>query len=170
MLLKESAPGPLICNLNMLLVTNGAAEKSAVMQLCLIGASIMPRSVRRAQHFDYYSGLYQRLTDCSPWPKSSSNSSVEILAVFAPASLHVTVYWTVQSMKLHTTNRALGWPCHSSSGYSLASHRCGPSSSPGLVMWDLWWGRLSPCISVSPANFHSTSYSTITICQPGLVQ
>jgi hypothetical protein len=27
---------------------------------------------------------------------------------------------------------------HSSSGYSLASHRGGPGSRPGLVKWDLW--------------------------------
>jgi hypothetical protein len=37
-------------------------------------------------------------------------------------------------------------------------------SSPGLDMWDLWWtrwrwGRFSPSISVSPANFHSTNCS-----------
>jgi hypothetical protein len=34
-------------------------------------------------------------------------------------------------------------------------------SSPGLVMWDLWWtkwrwGRFSLSTSVSPANLHST--------------
>jgi hypothetical protein len=28
-------------------------------------------------------------------------------------------------------------PRHSSSGYSLASHRGGPGSNPGLVTWDL---------------------------------
>jgi hypothetical protein len=116
MLLKESAPGSLICNLNMLLVT---AEESAVMQLCHIGASIMPRNGRLAQHFHYSNGLYQRLIDYSPWlmtrwPKNSSDSSIEKFAVFA--SLHVTVYWTVHSLMLHTTNRTLGWPHHSSSG------------------------------------------------------
>jgi hypothetical protein len=41
-------------------------------------------------------------------------------------------------------------------------------SSPGLIMWDLWWtkwrwGRFSPSISVSPANLHSTNCSTIII-------
>jgi hypothetical protein len=46
--------------------------------------------------------------------------------------------------------------------------RSGPGSSPGLVMWDLWWtkgrwGRFSPTTSVSPANLYSTNYSTITI-------
>jgi hypothetical protein len=35
-------------------------------------------------------------------------------------------------------------------------------------MWDLWWtkwrwGRFSPSTSVSPANLHSTNFSTITI-------
>jgi hypothetical protein len=35
-------------------------------------------------------------------------------------------------------------------------------------MWYLWWtkwhwGRFSPSTSVSPANLHSTNYSTITI-------
>jgi hypothetical protein len=34
--------------------------------------------------------------------------------------------------------------------------------------WDLWWtkwswGRFSPSTSVSPANFHSTNCSTITL-------
>jgi hypothetical protein len=59
---------------------------------------------------------------------------------------------------------------------SLASHRGGPDSSPGLVMWDLWWtkwrcGRFSPSTSVSPANLYSTNCSTITlIYHLGLVQ
>jgi hypothetical protein len=54
-------------------------------------------------------------------------------------------------------------------------------SSPGQVMWDLWWtkwhwGRFSPSTSVSPANFHSTDCSTfiiiiiIIIYHPGVVQ
>jgi hypothetical protein len=42
-------------------------------------------------------------------------------------------------------------------------------------MWDLWWtkwhwGRFSPRISVTPANSHSTGYSTLIIYHPGLVQ
>jgi hypothetical protein len=54
--------------------------------------------------------------------------------------------------------------------------RGGRGSNPGLVMWDLWWtkwrwGRFSPRISVSPADLHSTDFSTITITyHPGLVQ
>jgi hypothetical protein len=46
---------------------------------------------------------------------------------------------------------------------------------PGF-MCDLWWtkwrwGRISPSASVSPANLHSTNFSTITITyHPGLVQ
>jgi hypothetical protein len=41
-----------------------------------------------------------------------------------------------------------------------------PGSSPGQVMWDLWWtkwhsGRFSPSTSVSPANSHSTGVGTI---------
>jgi hypothetical protein len=60
------------------------------------------------------------------------------------------------------------WPRHSSSGYSLASHRGGPGSILGLVKWDLcwtkWrWGRFPPSTSVSPANLHSTKFSIITI-------
>jgi hypothetical protein len=49
-------------------------------------------------------------------------------------------------------------------------------SSPGLVMWDLWWtkwrwGRFFPSISVSPANLYSTNCSTTTlIYHLGLVQ
>jgi hypothetical protein len=59
-------------------------------------------------------------------------------------------------------------PCCNSSGYSLASQRGGPSSSPVLDMWELWWrkwnwGRFSPSTSVSPAKLHSTNCSTITI-------
>jgi hypothetical protein len=57
-------------------------------------------------------------------------------------------------------------PRHSSSGQSLASHRGGPRSNPGLVKWDLWWtkwrwGRFSQSTSVSPANLHSTIFSII---------
>jgi hypothetical protein len=59
---------------------------------------------------------------------------------------------------------------HSSSHYSLASHRGGPGSSPGLVKLDLWWTkwrwcRFSPSTSVSPASLHSTKYSIIIITQ-----
>jgi hypothetical protein len=41
-------------------------------------------------------------------------------------------------------------------------------SSPGLVMWDLWWtkwrwGRFSSNTSVSPANLHCTNCSTIIL-------
>jgi hypothetical protein len=54
-------------------------------------------------------------------------------------------------------------PCHSSGGYSPASNRGGPGSSPGQVMWDLWWtkcywGIFSPSTSVSlPILIPSTS-------------
>jgi hypothetical protein len=55
------------------------------------------------------------------------------------------------------------------------SHRGGPGSSPGQVMWDLWWtkwhwGRFFPSTSVSLVNPHSTNCSTITIYHQGLVQ
>jgi hypothetical protein len=51
-------------------------------------------------------------------------------------------------------------PCKAvdrSGGWSPVSHRGGPGSSPGHVMWDLWWkkwqwDRFSPSTSVSPAN------------------
>jgi hypothetical protein len=61
-------------------------------------------------------------------------------------------------------------------GWSLASHRGGPVSNPGLVMWDLWWkkwhwGRFSPSTSVSLANLHSINFFTFTLTyHPGLVQ
>jgi hypothetical protein len=51
-----------------------------------------------------------------------------------------------------------------------------PGFEPGSGHMDLWWtkwrwGRFSPSISVSPANFHSTNCSTITIIYHlGLVQ
>jgi hypothetical protein len=49
---------------------------------------------------------------------------------------------------------------------SLASHRGGPGSIPGLVKWDLWWIKwrwdgFSPSTSVSPANLHSTKFTII---------
>jgi hypothetical protein len=72
--------------------------------------------------------------------------------------------------------KGLEWLCHSSSGYSLTSHRGGPVSNPGLVKWDLWWtkwrwGRFSPSTSISLANLYSTNFSTMTITyHPGLVQ
>jgi hypothetical protein len=58
------------------------------------------------------------------------------------------------------------WPCLSSGGLSLASHRGGPGS-PQDRMWSLWWtkrhwGRFSPSTSVSVAN-HSTQFSINTI-------
>jgi hypothetical protein len=43
-------------------------------------------------------------------------------------------------------------------------------------MWDMWWkkwrwAKFSPSTSVSPANHHSTNFSTTTITyHPGLVQ
>jgi hypothetical protein len=54
----------------------------------------------------------------------------------------------------------------------ITTHRGGPGSSPGLVMWDLWWamwrwGKFSPSTSVSPSNLHSTNFSTITIIYHG---
>jgi hypothetical protein len=73
-------------------------------------------------------------------------------------------------------NLSKGRPRHSSSGYSLAFHRGGLGSIPGLVKWDLWWtkwhwGRLSPSTSVSPANLDSTKFSTSTLTYHlGLVQ
>jgi hypothetical protein len=50
---------------------------------------------------------------------------------------------------------------------SLASHRGGPGSIPGLVKWGLWWtkwrrGRFSPSTAVSPA-INSTKFFIITI-------
>jgi hypothetical protein len=67
---------------------------------------------------------------------------------------------------LHEKLNRTSWPCRSSSGWSLASHRGGPGSRPGS-MWGLWWtkrqwGRFSPSTSVSPAN-HSTNFSIIII-------
>jgi hypothetical protein len=86
---------------------------------------------------------------------------------------HQTGYWRIKNKSWVSV---IIRPRHSSSGQSLASHRGGPGSSPGLVMWELWWtkwrwGRFSPSTSVSPANLHSTNCSTITlIYHLGLVQ
>jgi hypothetical protein len=63
--------------------------------------------------------------------------------------------------------------CDNSGGESLASHRGGPDSSQGQVMWDLWWmkwhlGRFSPTVYLAD---HSTDCSTLTIIyHSGLVQ
>jgi hypothetical protein len=53
-------------------------------------------------------------------------------------------------------------------GYSPASHRGCPGSSPGHVVCGLRWtkwhcGRFSPSTSVSPANSHSTGCSILAI-------
>jgi hypothetical protein len=55
--------------------------------------------------------------------------------------------------------------CSTGEGYAIVqvSHRGGPASVPGQVMWDFWWtksdwGRFSPSASVSPANSHSTNW------------
>jgi hypothetical protein len=44
----------------------------------------------------------------------------------------------------------------------VSSRSNGPGSIPDQVMWQTkWhWGRFSPSVSVSPANFHSTNSST----------
>jgi hypothetical protein len=52
-----------------------------------------------------------------------------------------------------------------------ASHRGGPGSIPGHVMWCLWftkwqWDRFSPSTSISPANSHSTKCFTFIIIYP----
>jgi hypothetical protein len=66
-------------------------------------------------------------------------------------------------------------PRRSSGGLTLASHRGGPGSSPGQVMWDLLWAkwrwcRFSPSTSVSSTNSHSTDcFTFIIIYHPGLV-
>jgi hypothetical protein len=73
-------------------------------------------------------------------------------------------------------NFRLGWTLrrgHISGSQSSTSQRGGPGSSPGQVMWDLWWtkrhwGRFSPSTSVFPTNYNSTECSTLIICHPGL--
>jgi hypothetical protein len=85
------------------------------------------------------------------------------------AQADLSTLYSVQS-----GSKAHPGPCHSSGGYSPASRRGGPGSTPGQVMWDLWWtkwhwGRFSPSAWVSPANSHFTDCSTI-ICHLGLVQ
>jgi hypothetical protein len=77
---------------------------------------------------------------------------------FLPCWLHNSRTWSIVS----------AWPHHSSSAWSLASHRGGSGSRPGLVKWDLWWtkwrwGRFSSSTSVSLANLHATKFSILTI-------
>jgi hypothetical protein len=51
-------------------------------------------------------------------------------------------------IKKKKKKKGFGWPYHSSGGWSSASHRGGPGSNPGVVMWnfvmDNSWGRFSP--------------------------
>jgi hypothetical protein len=82
----------------------------------------------------------------------------------------------MQSLGSFSTQQALKRPYRSSGGLSPTSHHGGPSSSPGQVMWDLWWterqwDRFSQSTSVPRPLIHSTNCSTIiTTCHPGLVQ
>jgi hypothetical protein len=93
--------------------------------------------------------------------------------------------WTraaaVQSRQL--TTWAMGRPEHTLSvrmGCAIAqavSHRLPTVAArvQSQVMLDLWWtkwhwGRFYPSASVSPANSHSSDYSTLIIYHPGLVQ
>jgi hypothetical protein len=86
--------------------------------------------------------------------------------VARPLPAHITT---------QTQNKRTQRPSHISGGYSLTSHGGGPDSSPGLVMWDLWWtewlfGTFSSSTSVSTANLHSTSSTVTIICHLGLYQ
>jgi hypothetical protein len=70
----------------------------------------------------------------------------------------------------------LGVPTGRSSNVkSLAFHCRGPSSSPGQVMWHLWWtkwhwDRFPPNSSVSFASHSTDCFALITIHHPCLVQ
>jgi hypothetical protein len=44
------------------------------------------------------------------------------------------ILWVVSSINTQRNGQAR--PRHNSGGYSPASHRGGPGSNPGLVMWD----------------------------------
>jgi hypothetical protein len=72
-----------------------------------------------------------------------------------------------------------GFPCQSSFHQFLHNqyHLSSPGSNQGLVMWDFVMDKSGteagflPSTSVSPANLHSTNFSTITITyHPRLVQ
>jgi hypothetical protein len=97
----------------------------------------------------------------------------ESALIFATAS-HIWVYrrYTVpcsnHEAKFPQSCGSVG-PCHSSGGWSLASHRGGPSSTPASghmrfvvdsgtgasFLWVLWF--------LTPANSHSTDCSTLII-------
>jgi hypothetical protein len=80
---------------------------------------------------------------------------------------------TIKVSLNHTFPISLCYSIHMGHAIAQAISRWLPTaaargSSPGLVMWDLWWtkwhwGRFPPRTSVSPANFHSTNCSTITL-------
>jgi hypothetical protein len=69
---------------------------------------------------------------------------------------------------LSLCNRCPSWDSNKSPPKYESKALVFPGSLPGLVKWDLWWtnwrwGRFSPSTSVSPANFHSTKFSILTI-------
>jgi hypothetical protein len=100
---------------------------------------------------------------------------ISICEIFTDSSSYSLSNWMGKIRKM-TTEPLIRYPRHSSNCQSLASHRGGPGSIPGLVKWDLWWtkwrwGGFSPSTSVSLANLHSTNCSTITLTYHlGLVQ
>jgi hypothetical protein len=125
---------------------------------------------------EFYLLLLRMLTYLYNFVNSSCN--VSVTGEISPFLLKQTVVIAVllNMCLLRNTVTDLSRPCHSSDGQSLASHRGGPGSIPGQVMWDLWrttwhWGRFSPSTSVPLAKSHSADCSTlIKMYHPGLVQ
>jgi hypothetical protein len=75
-------------------------------------------------------------------------------------------FWTYFNLEKHSKYRG-----------ELASHRGGPGSNTGLVMWDFVMDKSGAgagflrVLLFPPANLHSTNFSTITLTyHPGLVQ
>jgi hypothetical protein len=73
----------------------------------------------------------------------------------------------VRTITCRSRSRYSDWLRAGRAAPSLASHRGGPGSIPGLVKWDLWWtkwrrGRFSPSTSVSSA-IHFTKFSILII-------
>jgi hypothetical protein len=124
----------------------------------------------------YFRQLCYTSTHHCSLTKDLSKSTIIFLSLLTQAS---QLLWVFQYNNIMVHLLLLWRPCHSSGGWSPASHRGGPDSNTGQVMWDLWWtkwylSRFSPRTSVSPTNSHSTDCCTfiiiIIIYHPRLIQ
>jgi hypothetical protein len=117
-----------------------------------------------------------------------SNKNIYIVKITVVKYIHVnSVLSKCIQVKSHYPEPANNFPRVTNCGRAIAQavsrrlptaapDRGAPGSSPGQLMWDLWWkkwhwGRFSPSTLFSPANSHSSDCSTfIIIYYSALVQ